>query len=874
MTTTAILLTIYIACVVSLLLFMIIQKARGNSRIKVQDSWGMTLAALILAPIVWIIGIIVLITNKPKAAEPKPLPKKLRAALKKDLVVYDGKIMSIAEVNRLTGKEYKLEDIYGKKYAASLTDSDKSEFEDDNSELTIEDNIRKDSEFDIVHKFAKARMSGEFDNVKNLFAEDACLVTYEREVFNGVDEILSFWKDRYESALNRNVKFNYRIDMCMFYNGPALYERPERYASMIVTFRIIDGKIGQMLLAPEYLSSEYQYYGGFREAPYTLDYFKQFLREPLEARKFRIPCPNCGRLSEELEWYTFNTKESHSYHYYGGTVSICQHCKRTVEIFPIERLVKDSLDKSTLEDNEPKDSNTDIKLPNVNCCSFSFATPLANTKFLKFLNFHGPEDRTMEEFMDDRDFIDDSWDLMEYARMKGKLSLMTCTHPETGEPYKVCLFTSPEGEKTIVLFSDKLGELTPEEIVSQKNDLQVVDHDSGAAKYTYLDRKRTRDNSQSFDEEEIVSEFDTKKIMQIYNSNKELFYIICYCYLRAYQEGIIEAGNNLAILYINYADREEEGMQLLKECAEKGCANAASNYFKTLWGNLQDYSAAIEFALSCKTPAVSLYWNIAALYLRGEEIKGNPLTVDIEKAKHYLRIMSDKIVPSDEEETKIIEKARALLSALDNFDPLRELAKQYIESTLPQCIQNAENGRRVDSVINRELLHIHIPTETSLGLRLANDHNGHGDTSNFFLSYGQNLDDLVIAVENEIIHHIEVEKSQLGAWEVYLFSKARNLLPTFWHGGYSRETLLFNIEDFKQIPSQKGRSIDVILRGEDLKPKVHFEGDTAYVESCYWTEWGGLFREKYKIEYQENKVSNFEYVGRENIYIYDCGIMF
>lgn len=736
------------------------------------------------------------------------------------------------------------------------------------------DKVRKDGDFEIVHKFAKARMSGKLDNVKELFAEDACLVTYEREIFYGVDDILKFWKDRYESSLTRNVKFNYRIDMCMFYNGPALFEKPERYASMIVTFKIDCGKIKQMLLAPEYLSSEYQYYGGFREAPYTLEYFKPFLKESLEPRAFRIPCPSCGRLSENLDWYTFNTKDSHDYHYYGGTASVCPHCKKTVEIFPIERLENDSIENHDYEKGDNKNDSTEVKLPNLNCYSFTFSTPLAGTKYLQYLNFSGPKDKISDDFLDWRDSIVDSWDLMDYARMKGKLSLVPCTVKETGKPFKFCAFISPEGEKTSVLFSDELGELTSEEIVSRKHDLQVVECDHGNSTIASLYAKRKSEESQSFSEKEIVSNFDSRKIMQIYSNNKELFYIICYCYKRAYEDGIIEAGNNLAIMLINYADREDEGMELLKECAEKGCANAANNYFICLWGNKERYSEAIDFALSCKTPSIPLYWNIIALYLNGKEIKGNTLDVDVEKAKHYLKVISTDITPDGEDESKIVNKAQCLLNALENLDPLGEFARQYIESTLPQCIQNAENDRRVDSVIKRELPHLHIPNHTSLWLRLADDHNGHGDISEFILRYGKTWEDLEIARESEVLHHIEVDKSQFGVWEAYLFSKARHLLPTFWHGGYNRLTLLFNTEDFKRIPSQKGRCLDVILRGDNLKPKVYFDGDTAFVECCYWSEWGGLFREKYKVEFQDTKITCFEQVGRENIYMYDCGIFF
>lgn len=874
MSTTTILLTIYIASVVSLLLFLVIQKVRGKSTMKVKENLGMTIAALILAPISWILGIIVVATDKTKVSEPKPVPKKLRAALKKDRVVYDGKIMSIAEVNRLTRKKYKLEDIYGKKYVAALTESEIAEFDDDDSELNIMDKVRKDGDFEIVHKFAKARMSGKLDNVKELFAEDACLVTYEREIFYGVDDILKFWKDRYESSLTRNVKFNFRIDMCMFYNGPALFERPERYASMIVTFKIDCGKIKQMLLAPEYLSSEYQYYGGFREAPYTLEYFKPFLKESLEPRAFRIPCPSCGRLSENLDWYTFNTKDSHDYHYYGGTASVCPHCKKTVEIFPIERLENEDCDYSHLEENEDKNNQTELKLPKVNCFSFTFTTPLAGTKYLNSLDDADPIENEANKFFDESDFIKNSWGLIEFARMKGQMKLATATNKETGAPFKFIVFISSEDEKTIVNFSTALGELTSAEIVAQKNELKVIEYTNGCFSLEKENPKKKNEDSQSWTEKRIVAEFNSRLIMQIYSQNRPLFDEICYCYKKAYDDGIVEAGNNLAIMYINYADLEDKGMALLKECAEKGCANAASNYFTCLWGNQEDYSGAIKFALSCKTPSIPLYWNIVALYLNGKEIKGNTLDVDVEKAKHYLKVISTDITPDGEDESKIVNKAQCLLNALENLDPLGEFARQYIESTLPQCIQNAENDRRVDSVIKRELPHLHIPNNTSLWLRLADDHNGHGDISEFILRYGKTWEDLEIARESEVLHHIEVDKSQFGVWEAYLFSKARHLLPTFWHGGYNRETVLFNIEDFKRIPSQKGRALDVILRGDNLKPKVYFEGDTAFVECCYWSEWGGLFREKCRIEYNGNKITSFERVGRDNIYMYDCGIRF
>lgn len=53
---------------------------------------------------------------------------------------------------------------------------------------------------------------------------------------------------------------------------------------------------------------------------------------------------------------------------------------------------------------------------------------------------------------------------------------------ETGECFKSCAFLGSDGEVTLVAFSSKLGELTPAQIAAQKDDLQVVQLESGSFK--------------------------------------------------------------------------------------------------------------------------------------------------------------------------------------------------------------------------------------------------------------------------------------------------------------------------------------------------------------------------------------------------------
>lgn len=72
--------------------------------------------------------------------------------------------------------------------------------------------------------------------------------------------------------------------------------------------------------------------------------------------------------------------------------------------------------------------------------------------------------------------IVNSWSLMAFARAKGpKMQVGEFTNKESGDKFKSCIFTDKEGERTFAAFSSKLGELTPRQIVEQKNELQVVE---------------------------------------------------------------------------------------------------------------------------------------------------------------------------------------------------------------------------------------------------------------------------------------------------------------------------------------------------------------------------------------------------------------
>lgn len=76
-----------------------------------------------------------------------------------------------------------------------------------------------------------------------------------------------------------------------------------------------------------------------------------------------------------------------------------------------------------------------------------------------------------------------SWSLVAFARTHGKMKVGAFVNKDTGEAFKSCMFVGADNNVTAVVnFSSNLGELTPQQIASMKDDLQVVQLTSGTYK--------------------------------------------------------------------------------------------------------------------------------------------------------------------------------------------------------------------------------------------------------------------------------------------------------------------------------------------------------------------------------------------------------
>lgn len=172
----------------------------------------------------------------------------------------------------------------------------------------------------------------------------------------------------------------------------------------------------------------------------------------------------------------------------------------------------------------------------------------------------------------------------------------------------------------------------------------------------------------------------------------------------------------------------------------------------------------------------------------------------------------------------------------------------------------------------------------SLGLRLA-EHKGMGDESWFFTyqkhigpeEYLNKLDFITAKFEDRLqLDHIFVQKTEMGAWQAYLYSIAITLLPVYWHGGYIMRKYVFMLDDLANIFIDANSEALLHLRDFQgrVSPEVMIQGDKATIQVCFWNEWRGLVRDTVEIRFEGNRVVSFECVKTEVLIEYNCGILF
>lgn len=127
-----------------------------------------------------------------------------------------------------------------------------------------------------------------------------------------------------------------------------------------------------------------------------------------------------------------------------------------------------------------------------------------------------------------------------------------------------------------------------------------------------------------------------------------------------------------------------------------------------------------------------------------------------------------------------------------------------------------------------------------------------------------------------LFNHLIVEPTAMGAWQAYLLSISKTLLPFSGHLYYTKRELIMTSDQLQQRRLWAGlkKISDIVTTAKDVSPFVQMDESQAWVSSCYWSDWGGLIREYAKFSFINGRTFVPGDFYHETLYKYDCGIMY
>lgn len=358
---------------------------------------------------------------------------------------------------------------------------------------------------------------------------------------------------------------------------------------------------------------------------------------------------------------------------------------------------------------------------------------------------------------------------------------------------------------------------------------------------------------------------------------------ICQKYLAAYREhDDLEAGNNAAIINAN-SSNTSGAISLFTELSEKGCHNAMINLFSMLWASQSEYSKAadwLKYVEGMEDPSLWCLWNLAVMYFMGENLNNNPLSKDHNKAKAILkRIIASKNHPIYKDEGALFAYAKKFL---DLFETLNIYAlngqeiHRIITTSIVKTVTLKDKGELFNYAKN-----ISPKKGYKLGLRLANEDTEEiGDESYFFIYDKDGVEHKLYTSKLNLNKFdatlFKVDRTEMGAWQLYLLMTSPTIMPVFWHGGYIMRKFIFSPDDFKEIKPIHHRDFSILDLDGMLLPSVIMADDKSYADvyCCYWNDWKGLVREHVRVEFTTDGSAKISQADEFVFYPYDCGICF
>ena len=173
-----------------------------------------------------------------------------------------------------------------------------------------------------------ALITKEFSEFEKLLDKEVSLVLYDDITIRGKDAIASYWRSFLAKENDRNKDVEMLVGFCIRFHRVALMLKLYNQEPIVV-FRMVDGKVVNMVLAPLYYYENGIAVVTMEGLPYTVDAIGRNTIQIVEARPNLLPCLYCGRPSEQLKWQRVRFEENDVG--YEGLTSVCPCCHKMVE---------------------------------------------------------------------------------------------------------------------------------------------------------------------------------------------------------------------------------------------------------------------------------------------------------------------------------------------------------------------------------------------------------------------------------------------------------------------------------------------------------------------------------------------------------------
>lgn len=147
---------------------------------------------------------------------------------------------------------------------------------------------------------------------------------------------------------------------------------------------------------------------------------------------------------------------------------------------------------------------------------------------------------------------------------------------------------------------------------------------------------------------------------------------------------------------------------------------------------------------------------------------------------------------------------------------------------------------------------------------------GHGDESKLYVTKKGPEHNY-----NVFTGALRFEDSCEGAWQAYLLYQLKYSLPLWWHANYNKRFYLFEAKDTAHV-FHFSKNCNVVLNqtDEELSPEVYGKDERYFITCCYWSDFGGLIRERARIELREGQLIECLVFSSEEILPYQAPIRF